>query len=218
MTVALNLPDQTGAPDVQFGFTGSGASRFQSVTGQIAHRGANVSLGGQTFRQHFAVALGGITSQLITVPQIDFKQYPDGIVESGGNAGADITGGFTSQSASDLATELRLGALPINLKLISESRVSATLGSQALHQGLIAGAAGLLIVCLFLVAYYRVLGVIAVAGLAAYALYFFALIKLIPITLTLRKPTKQPLVVTVHTSVTASNGLALESESTFQIH
>ena len=49
---------------------------------------------------------------------IDFKQYPDGI--NGGN-GADISGSFTITSAQDLANELRLGALPINLKLISES-------------------------------------------------------------------------------------------------
>ena len=69
-----------------------------------------------------------------------------------------------SSSAQDLATELRLGALPINLKLISESQVSATLGKQALHQGLIAGLVGLLVVAIFLIAYYRVLGLIAVAG------------------------------------------------------
>jgi SecD/SecF fusion protein len=174
--------DQSGSPDVQFGFTGSGQNAFQSVTATIAHRGANVSLGGNKYPQHFAVALGGVQNQLITVPQIDYTQYPDGII---GGGGADITGGFTSQSASDLASELRSGALPVNLKLISESRVSATLGAQALHQGLVAGAVGLLIVALFLVAYYRVLGVIAVAGLAVYALYFYALIKLIPVTLTL---------------------------------
>ncbi len=171
--------DQSGSPDVTFGFNGTGQSAFQKVTGQIAHRGANVSLGGNTFNQHFAVALD---NQLVTVPQIDFKQYPDGIV---GGGGADITGGFTSQTASDLATQLRLGALPINLKRISEEQVSATLGQQALHQGLVAGAIGLLVVALFLIAYYRILGLIAVAGLAVYGLYFYALIKLIPITLTL---------------------------------
>ena len=171
--------DQSGSPDVTFGFNGTGQSAFQRVTGQIAHRGANVSLGGNTFNQHFAVALD---NQLVTVPQIDFKQYPDGIV---GGGGADITGGFTSQTASDLATQLRLGALPINLKRISEQQVSATLGQQALHQGLVAGAIGLLVVALFLIAYYRLLGLIAVAGLAVYGLYFYALIKLIPITLTL---------------------------------
>ena len=171
--------DQSGSPDVTFGFTAKGAKAFQSVTAAIAHRGDVVSGLGQTLNQHFAVALD---TQLITVPSIDFKTYPDGIP---GDNGADITGGFTIQSAQDLATQLRLGALPIQLKLISESQVSATLGSQALHQGLIAGAIGLLIVAVFLIFYYRVLGVIATAGLIVYGIYFYALIKLIPITLTL---------------------------------
>jgi SecD/SecF fusion protein len=171
--------DQSGSPDVQFGFTSKGKTAFQTVTAAIARRGDLVSGLGQTLNQHFAVALD---TQLITVPSIDFKTYPDGIP---GDTGADITGGFTSQSAQDLATQLRLGALQIKLKLISESQVSATLGKQALHQGLIAGAAGLLIVALFLIAFYRVLGVIATAGLLVYGIYFYALIKLIPITLTL---------------------------------
>ncbi len=171
--------DSGGNPDVQFGFNSAGNNAFQNVTGQIAHRGQDVSTLGQTLDQHFAVALD---TQLLTVPSIDYKVYPDGI--TGGN-GADITGGFTQQSASDLATQLRFGALPINLKLISTSQVSATLGKQALHQGLVAGLAGLIVVALFLLLYYRLLGLIAVAGLAAYALYFYALIKLIPITLTL---------------------------------
>jgi SecD/SecF fusion protein len=171
--------DSSGSPDVSFGFTSTGNREFETITGQIAKRGElDSGLQGQQ-NQHFAVALD---TQLITVPQIDFKLYPDGIV--GGN-GAQITGGFTTQTASDLATQLRLGALPISLKLISEQQVSATLGKQALHQGLIAGAIGLAIVALFLLAYYRILGVIAVAGLAVYAIYFYALIKLIPITLTL---------------------------------
>ena len=171
--------DQTGNPDVSFGFTGHGKNAFQRVTGDIAHRGQLNSPLGNPQNQHFAVALD---TQLITVPQIDFKQFPDGIPA---DQGADITGGFTIGSAQDLATQLRLGALPIKLKLISESQVSATLGKQALHQGLIAGAAGLLVVILFLVLYYRVLGVIATAGLIVYGIYFYALIKLIPITLTL---------------------------------
>jgi SecD/SecF fusion protein len=171
--------DQSGNPNVAFGFTSHGKSAFQRVTGDIAHRGQLNSPLGQEQAQHFAVALD---TQLITVPQIDFKQFPDGIPS---DQGAEITGGFTISSAQDLATQLRLGALPIKLKLISESQVSATLGKQALHQGLIAGVAGLLVVILFLIAYYRVLGVIATAGLIVYGIYFYALIKLIPITLTL---------------------------------
>ena len=171
--------DESGNPNVTFGFTGGGAKEFSNVTATIAHRGDTVSTLGQTLNQHFAVALD---NKLITVPSIDFKTYPDGI---SGDQGAEITGGFTTTSAQDLATQLRLGALPINLKLISEQQVSATLGSQALHQGLVAGLVGLAVVAIFLVAYYRMLGVIAVAGLFVYGLYFYALIKLIPITLTL---------------------------------
>ncbi len=169
----------TGQPDVTFGFSGKGKNAFQNTTSNIAHRGDLVSGLGQTLNQHFAIALD---NQLITVPFISFKQYPDGI---NGDQGADISGSFTIGTAQDLANELRLGALPIKLKLISESQVSATLGKQALHSGLEAGLVGLLIVIVFLVAYYRVLGVIATFGLLVYAIYFYALIKLIPITLTL---------------------------------
>jgi SecD/SecF fusion protein len=171
--------DQGGNPDVAFGFTSHGKKAFEQVTSQIAKRGQLNSPFSNQQNQHFAVSLD---TQLITVPQIDFKQFPDGIPA---DQGADITGGFTISAAQDLATQLRLGALPIKLKLISESQVSATLGKQALHQGLIAGLAGLLVVAVFLVLYYRVLGIIATAGLLVYSVYFYALIKLIPITLTL---------------------------------
>jgi SecD/SecF fusion protein len=171
--------DQAGSPDVTFGFTGQGSGAFQNVTAQIAHRGDLVSGLGQQLFQHFAVALD---TQLITVPYIDFKQNPDGIP---GNNGADIQGGFTINTAQQLAQQLRLGALPIRLALISQSQVSATLGRQALNKGELAGAIGLLAVVLFLLIYYRVLGLIAVGGLAVYALYFYALIKVLHVTLTL---------------------------------
>ncbi|HWD65558.1 MAG TPA: protein translocase subunit SecD [Solirubrobacteraceae bacterium] len=171
--------DSTGAPDVQFGFQGNGGNAFQSVTATIARRGELNSIGSQRLFQHFATALD---NQLVTVPQIDYTQYPDGIT---GGQGADITGGFTANTANQLASELRLGALPIKLKQISESQVSATLGQQALHQGLLAGLIGLIVVAIFLLAFYRVLGVIAIGGLIAYGIYFYALIKLIPITMTL---------------------------------
>ena len=171
--------DQTGAPDVSFGFTSKGANAFQSVTAAIARRGQlDSGLGTKQF-QHFAVALD---TQLITVPYIDYGANPFGIA---GSQGADIQGGFTISSAQALAQELRLGALPIGLSLISSSQVSATLGKQALNKGLLAGLIGLIAVVIFLLAYYRVLGLIATAGLFVYGLYFFALIKLIPIVLTL---------------------------------
>jgi SecD/SecF fusion protein len=110
--------DQTGSPDVTFSFNPKGAKAFQQITSMIARRGALVSGPGNALNQHFAVALD---TKLITVPQIDFKTYPDGIP---GDNGADITAGFTTKSARDLATQLRLGALPIHLRLISTNRLS----------------------------------------------------------------------------------------------
>jgi SecD/SecF fusion protein len=172
----------TGAPNVTFGFSSHGKSVFERVTKQIAHRGQEAQLPGvgkEAALQHFAVVLDG---QLITVPSIDYTKYPEGIDAS---TGSQISGGFTITSAQELAQELQSGALPIKLELISNSQVSATLGKTALNQGLIAGLVGFAIVCLFLLVFYRVLGAIAIGGLVIYGIYFFALIKLIPITLTL---------------------------------
>jgi SecD/SecF fusion protein len=171
-----------GEPNVNFGFTSFGKRTFERVTKEIAHRGQEAQLPGVprgAALQHFGVALDG---QLITVPSIDYTQYPEGIDATNGS---EISGGFTITSAQELANELQSGALPVKLELISNSQVSATLGKTALNQGLVAGLAGFAVVCLFLLLYYRVLGAIAVGGLLIYAIYFYALIKLIPITLTL---------------------------------
>jgi len=175
----------TGAPDVTFGFTSHGQSVFQQVTKEIAIRGreaqglGGLGVGKEAAEQHFAVVLDG---QLITTPSIDYTKYPEGIDTT---TGSEITGGFTITSAQNLANELQSGALPIRLELISNSQVSATLGKTALKQALVAGLAGFAVVCLFLLLFYRVLGAIAVGGLIIYGIYFFALIKLIPITMTL---------------------------------
>ncbi|MFN8176200.1 MAG: protein translocase subunit SecD [Solirubrobacteraceae bacterium] len=174
--------NQAGSPpDVEFQFTDKGKKAFHTVTRDIAQRGQSLALPGSqnASLQHFAVALD---RNLISVASIDYRNLPDGI---DGENGAIITGGFTIQSAQDLAKLLELGALPIGLKLISQSQVSATLGKQALNQGLVAGLAGLALVMLFLLLFYRVLGLIACGALIVYGIYLFALVKLIPITLTL---------------------------------
>jgi SecD/SecF fusion protein len=172
----------SGQPNVTFEFTSSGGKVFQRVTREIAERGQQAQLPGvhkQQAVQHFAVVLDG---QIITAPFIDYTQNPEGIDAT---TGSQISGGFTLTSAQNLAGELQSGALPLRLELISQSQVSATLGKTALNQGLLAGLVGLAVVCLFLITFYRVLGVIAIGGLAIYTIYLFALIKAIPITLTL---------------------------------
>jgi SecD/SecF fusion protein len=174
-------PGGTGQPNVTFDFTSKGKDIWQDVTREIAERGQSSFFGGdpRSAYQHFAIVLD---NELISVPYIDFQRNPDGI---DGSNGSEISGGFTIKSAQRLSNLLKTGALPLKLELISQSQVSATLGRQALNQGLVAGTVGFGVVALFLLAFYRVLGMIAVGALVVYGLYFFALIKLIPITLTL---------------------------------
>src|SRR6185503_4498778 len=152
---------QSGQINVTFDFTDKGRKSFQEITREIAQRGsdnadptqlpANVS-------QHFAIVLD---NDLISAPYIDFDENPDGI---DGVNGAQISGSFTIDSAQDLAKILEIGALPIRLELVSRSQVSATLGAEALDQGLVAGAAGFIVVALFLLIFYRVLGLIALGA------------------------------------------------------
>jgi SecD/SecF fusion protein len=173
-----------GEPIVTFKFTDKGRRIWQEVTKRIAQRGAGSFgvLPGQKVDdvvQHFAIVLD---NELVSSPSINFNDNPEGI---DGRTGSQIEGGFTIKSAQELANVLKTGALPVQLELISSSQVSATLGQQALNQGLTAGIAGFIIVALFLLVFYRVLGVIAVGALAIYGVYFFALIKAIPVVLTL---------------------------------
>ncbi len=170
-----NFDQRTNAPNVTFQFTDEGRQRWEEVTRRIAERGLG-NIGGP---QHFAIVLD---NELISVPFIDPNQNPDGI---SGSTGSEISGGFTIESAQELANLLQTGALPVRLEPVAQSQVSATLGRQALNQGLVAGLVGFGVVALFLLGFYRVLGAIAVAALAVYALFFYALIELIPITLTL---------------------------------
>src|SRR3954451_25372274 len=178
----------TNQPNVTFDFTGNGQSDFQRVTKTIAERGQATSTqigtvgnpnAADQFSHHFAIVLD---NQVFSNPIINFEENPTGI---NGRQGAQISGSFSISSAQDLATILQTGALPVKLVLVSQSTVSATLGQQALDQGIKAGIVGLAVIVLFLLLYYRLLGAVAVLGLMVYGVFFFALVKLIPITLTL---------------------------------
>jgi SecD/SecF fusion protein len=176
--------DPNNQPIVTMEFTGQGREAFARVTKRIAQRGFDLStLNPGTSKdqllQHFAITLD---NKIVSLATIDFQSNPEGI---DGRTGAQIEGVGDFNAANDLAEQLRIGALPIELKLISQTQVSASLGKQALHQGLIAGGVGLLLTILFLLIFYRVLGAVATAALLIYAAFLFALVKLIPITLTL---------------------------------
>ncbi len=96
-----------------------------------------------------------------------------------------ISGDFTREEARTLAIQLESGRLQVPLKLIQESDVKALLGAESLRNSLWAGLVGLGLVLVFMIAYYRLAGVVAAFALVFYAVMVLAVFKLIPITLEL---------------------------------
>ena len=98
---------------------------------------------------------------------------------------SEITGNFTREEVRTRSIQLDSGRLPVPLKIIQESDVDALLGSESLKRSLMAGIVGLGLVMLFVVAYYRMAGLVAAVSLVVYSLIVLAIFKMIPITLTL---------------------------------
>ena len=107
------------------------------------------------------------------------------------NGEAVITGNFTADEANELVRRLNEGALPVPLELVSQQSVEASLGEESLRQSLRAGAIGIAAVMVFMIAYYRFLGLIASLALLVYTAMMVSIFKLSgtftpwPITLTL---------------------------------
>ena len=143
-------------------------------------------------------ALSEISTEIYdnTPPQNQFAIVLDGVVFSapsflepipGGDA--QITGDFTIDEANDLANVLKFGSLPISLDVGEITSITPTVGDAYLKAGLLAGAIGLALVALYLLLYYRALGLVAaaslvVAGIIAYCL-FVILGRTVGFTLTL---------------------------------
>lgn len=98
---------------------------------------------------------------------------------------AQISGQFTVQEAQNTVRLLNAGALPVPLELVEQRQIGATLGQESIQRSLVAGIVGLTLVAIFMIAYYRRLGVIAVIALILYTLFSLAIFRLIPVTLTL---------------------------------
>ena len=96
-----------------------------------------------------------------------------------------ITGNFTREEVRNRAIQLESGRLPVPLTLVREGTVDALLGADSLRKSLIAGLVGLGLVLLFMIVYYRMAGVVAATALLVYAAILLAIIKLVPVTLTL---------------------------------
>jgi len=156
----LSFNSTTGAPEVSITFNDEGAKIFEQITE------ANIG-------KPLAIFLD---NELIEMPTVQTKI-------SGGSA--VITGSFGVQEAKKMVERFNAGALPAPINLINQQTVSASLGSDSLSKALLAGALGTLLVMLFMVIYYRYLGIFAVIALIIYIFITLGLFKLIPVTMSL---------------------------------
>ena len=116
-------------------------------------------------------------------PQNSVAIVLDGVVQSApafqtSNFDGDvsISGNFSESDAKDLATVLQYGALPVQLKELTTESVSATLGTDQLHAGIAAGVIGLALVALYMLVFYRVLGLVVISGLLLSAMAIYSII------------------------------------------
>ncbi len=158
--VQFNGGKVSGQPVVSIEFSPEGTKKFADITSK--------SIG-----KPLAIFLD---NQLVTAPTVQ-TAITDGR--------AVISGNFTADEAKKLTIQLNAGALPIPIHIIEQRNIGATLGVESIHKSLVAAAVGLVVIWLFMIINYGLKGFLADLALIVYILIFLALIKLIPITLTL---------------------------------
>ena len=153
-------------------------TQVTSATAALPQQGAGGWQVDLSFDSEGASALATVSTKLVSQPPPtnQFAIVLDGLVQSspyfseailGGTA--SINGNFTVEEAKSLANVLKYGALPVQLTVAEVTTVSPTLGSDQLAAGLLAGAIGLALVVLYLLIYYRALGIVAVISLVVAA-------------------------------------------------
>lgn len=157
-TVSFNTQD--GQPQVSLSFSPEGAAKFGTLTEKNVGKRIGIFL----------------DQKLLSAPTVQ-QAILDG--------NAVVTGNFKLEEAQNLAISINSGALPIPIKLIEQRNVGPSLGASEIQKSLYAGIVGLIAVMLFMVLYYRRLGLIACLGLIIYGLISFAIFRAIPVVLTL---------------------------------
>ncbi len=159
--------------EVDLNFKSKGTQQFADLTRRIAKLQQAPNCSPPEGCNNAAIVLDGV------VQSAPYINDPNGIL--GGQA--TISGNFSHKSASDLANVLKYGALPIQFQQQDVVTVSATLGNDQLHAGLIAGAIGLVAVVIYSFIYYRGLGVVTVLSLILAGLLTFATVVLLGSTI-----------------------------------
>lgn len=158
-------------------------SRQQEGTGKTEY-GVSIKFAGKGIKKFAKITGEHVGEQLAIVYDEKLVSAPNLKEEiSGGECW--ISGSFTSESAEQLASTVRIGALPLELENIHGNVVGATLGSQALKSSLFAGAVGLILVIIFMIVMYRISGVAASIALIFYVGAMLLALNGLNVTLTL---------------------------------
>jgi SecD/SecF fusion protein len=123
-----------------------------------------------------------LDNEVISSPQVA-PEIACGQGITGGTT--SITGSFTEREAKDLALLIRAGALPVPVEIVEQRTIGPTLGDAAIEASVRAGVIGALLTTIYMIAYYRLLGVLAALSLAVYGALSYAVLLLIGATLTL---------------------------------
>ncbi len=151
---------QSGAWIVQLTMNGEGGDAF----GKVSTRLNQNRIDGLSPRDQFAFVLDG---DVISAPRMN------GVILDGRPS---ISGSFTQETATTLADQLKFGALPLSFTVQSSDTISATLGTQQLQIGLIAGLIGLALVAIYSLIVYRALGSVIIASIAVMAILTYIII------------------------------------------
>ena len=158
-------------------------SRQQEGTGKTEY-GVSIKFAGKGIKKFAKITGEHVGEQLAIVYDEKLVSAPNLKEEiSGGECW--ISGSFTSESAEQLASTVRIGALPLELENIHGNVVGATLGSQALKSSLFAGVVGLILVIIFMIVMYRISGVAASIALIFYVGAMLLALNAFDVTLTL---------------------------------
>lgn len=147
------------------------------------HRGAAPAFGELTQRIFNTNSTGSPDELAFFLDQ--FELVSAGIQTPILSGNGQIRGSFTTEEVSDLAIQIESGSLPIDIRVLVERVVDASLGRGSLEKSLLAGMIGLALVMFFMALYYRLSGVVAIFALAGYLTVLLAIFKLLPATLTL---------------------------------
>jgi SecD/SecF fusion protein len=181
---ASSTTDQNGNPIVSLTYKNGGGNEFTNISARLAQEATAAGMKDGTFNPPRglpnAIVVDG---QLVATPVVDPDENPNGI-DARFSGGSDITG-LTTSDANRIALEIQSGSLPIKFTATSFNNVSATLGKDSLRNGLIAGAAGLAFVMIFLIAFYGFLGLIADIALIVYGVLLAGVVLAWPVTMTL---------------------------------